>query len=298
MPIEKNPSTPLPLHYIPPGGRPYRVKTSDDLESIARMHGIQYRDLVVYNFGTTDPAEINWYLRRNVGCTCPTHDRKNWMFTSDAQPGIIYLPPPNSGSAPVPNASSTAASRDKAARSDIWFGIGAQTGGHLAIAGKDTLEACIYSIQSYNDRFWLNVDGYRLGPGLGGSIGAVLVIVSHLSAPNRLQGQKLSSFDFQAAMVGKWGDLAKDLKSFKAVQRLASAGHIIDKTMSLLEYEKTREAIMTTKEVVMATREVMEESEQPVVSVIPIPFAGAGAELSLYWHWGSLFVHDSTVVSQ
>jgi len=36
---------------------------------------------------------VNWYLRRNVGCF-RTRDRgKNWAFSSDAKPGIVFIPP-------------------------------------------------------------------------------------------------------------------------------------------------------------------------------------------------------------
>jgi hypothetical protein len=30
-------------------------------------------------------------------------------------------------------------------------------------------EACLFSFDSYQKRFWLNIDGYRVGPGFGGS---------------------------------------------------------------------------------------------------------------------------------
>ena len=42
-----------------------------------------------YLTDTTDPAEVNWYLRRNTGCT--KTNGTNWAFSSSAKPGIIYL---------------------------------------------------------------------------------------------------------------------------------------------------------------------------------------------------------------
>jgi hypothetical protein len=89
MPIEKPPRNP---NYVPPGGMPYKVKTGEDLRSIAKGHGLSEAELIKFNFGTTDRAEVNWFLRRNVGCNKPTHDGKNWVFTSDAKPGLIYIP--------------------------------------------------------------------------------------------------------------------------------------------------------------------------------------------------------------
>jgi hypothetical protein len=92
MPIEKAPRIPLAINYIPTGSRPYRVKANDDLHSIAKANGISEAQLLKFNFNTTDAAEVNWYLRRTVGCKKATADGKNWMFTSDATPGIIYIP--------------------------------------------------------------------------------------------------------------------------------------------------------------------------------------------------------------
>src|SRR5262249_10728996 len=51
-------------------------------------------DLIDYNFRTRAPDEVNWYLRRNVGCRKTSRDGKNYIFSTDASPGIVYLPPP------------------------------------------------------------------------------------------------------------------------------------------------------------------------------------------------------------
>jgi hypothetical protein len=48
--------------------------------------------LIEFNFKTQNPEEINWYLRRNVGCKKQTRDGKNWMFSTNAAPGVIYRP--------------------------------------------------------------------------------------------------------------------------------------------------------------------------------------------------------------
>jgi hypothetical protein len=79
---------------------PYRVKGSDDNRnpnrdtwvSVARQHNPDVKKLIWFNFETENPDEVNWYLRRNVGCTLPTPDGRNWLFHDGAKPGIIYLP--------------------------------------------------------------------------------------------------------------------------------------------------------------------------------------------------------------
>jgi len=94
MPIEKAPSTPLPQNFRPVGGTPYQVQTGDTWISLAAKVHINVWNLIDYNFHTRNPDEVNWYLRRNVGCRKTAHDGKNYMFSSDAKPGIVYLPSP------------------------------------------------------------------------------------------------------------------------------------------------------------------------------------------------------------
>ena len=113
MGIEKAPTRPVPQNFRPEGGIPYRVKDADNWWSVARKVGVDVWDLIDYNFETRNPAEVNWYLRRNVGCKTTTFDGKNYKFQG-ASPGIIYLPP---------------AGKTTTKPSGIWFGIGGRGGG-------------------------------------------------------------------------------------------------------------------------------------------------------------------------
>ena len=99
MPIEFPPKNPLPQKYVPPGGKPYRVTDTDDWASVARKFNVDVGALIEFNFNTRAAPEVNWYLRRNVGCSRPTRDGLNWMFAG-ANPGIVYIPP----SPPPPSA--------------------------------------------------------------------------------------------------------------------------------------------------------------------------------------------------
>ena len=94
MPIESKPANPLPENYVPPSGTAYPVADTDDWDSVARKFHVEVGTLIEFNFKTRNPQEVNWYLRRNVGCTRPTRDGKNWMFAG-AKRGIVYIPPTN-----------------------------------------------------------------------------------------------------------------------------------------------------------------------------------------------------------
>jgi len=88
------PKNPLPSNYTPPGGERYKVRNEDSWTSLAQKKGIDVGDLIEFNFKTRDPGEVNWYLRRNVGCRKTADDGRNWAFSADASPGFIYFPPP------------------------------------------------------------------------------------------------------------------------------------------------------------------------------------------------------------
>ena len=92
MPIERRPANPLPKSYIPSGGLLFKVSDNDDWRSVAQKFGIDVNTLIEFNFKTRNPDEVNWYLRERVGCRKMTNDGVNWMFSSTAMPGIIYIP--------------------------------------------------------------------------------------------------------------------------------------------------------------------------------------------------------------
>ncbi|CAN0458453.1 unnamed protein product, partial [Hapterophycus canaliculatus] len=54
--------------------------------------GLSAKYLMKYAFGTTDPRNVNWYLRMVVGCKALGTFGKNYEFTTSADPGLIWLP--------------------------------------------------------------------------------------------------------------------------------------------------------------------------------------------------------------
>lgn len=93
IPLERKPRNPLPPGHTPSQGTPRRVRDGDDWHSLAVKNGLDAKALIHFNFQTTDPAEVNFYLRTKVGCKQTTFDGKNWKFSSGDSPGIIFIPP-------------------------------------------------------------------------------------------------------------------------------------------------------------------------------------------------------------
>ncbi len=72
----------------------HKVQTGETLESIAKANGLPWQVLAKFNWGTSVPEEIDRHLRDDVGCTKKTKDRKNYIFDSSDDPGLIYIPKP------------------------------------------------------------------------------------------------------------------------------------------------------------------------------------------------------------
>ena len=72
----------------------HKVKTGETLAGLAKANGLTWQMLADFNWGTSEPYEINNHLRFSVGCTKKTKDRKNYRFDDSDDPGLIYIPKP------------------------------------------------------------------------------------------------------------------------------------------------------------------------------------------------------------
>jgi hypothetical protein len=93
VPIEHPPTNPVPRNNGSAKSRRHKVRDGESWHSLASRYGVAAKQIIYLNFRTLKPEEINWYLRHYVGCNRQTKDGKNWMFSSTANPGIIYIPP-------------------------------------------------------------------------------------------------------------------------------------------------------------------------------------------------------------
>jgi hypothetical protein len=70
--------------WPPKNGREYQVLDTDDWWKIAAREHIDAWDLIIFNFDTHVPEEVNWYLRELVGCH-HTKDKRNYAFFGAAR---------------------------------------------------------------------------------------------------------------------------------------------------------------------------------------------------------------------
>lgn len=98
--MAKKPYTKYPKHPIskwpPSGGTPFEATPWDNWWTAADYCGREnVWDVIYFNFQTTDPAEVNWYLENLLGCTKMDKKKQNYGFgRKDGAPIYIYLPDP------------------------------------------------------------------------------------------------------------------------------------------------------------------------------------------------------------
>jgi hypothetical protein len=84
-PWGSNDTEPVKHREVKPGP----LDTFWDLAAKVDRHSNPW-DIIIYNFETEDPLEVNWYLHHAVGCW-KSSDGLNFNFES-ADPGKLYLP--------------------------------------------------------------------------------------------------------------------------------------------------------------------------------------------------------------
>jgi len=95
MANEREPDNPLSVDFVPEGAvETHYVSDDENWASVAAQYNVNVKDLIYFNFHTNVPEEVNWYLRRNTGCNVSKDGGRNWAFSSSADPGRIYIPPP------------------------------------------------------------------------------------------------------------------------------------------------------------------------------------------------------------
>jgi hypothetical protein len=251
---------------------------------------------------------VNWYLRNHVGCDRPTADTHNWTFSNSAKPGVIHLPL-------FPGAVA-------AGRTNVWYGLGLKGGGMLFVIKKMAGEAVLFSHDDPDASFALSIDGWAAGAGLGGGVGAVLVVATGLDDPARLHHQNLDDelqCEWNIALGKKWDKLFKTARKAPALEKLmrvasqvagpklaavaksikqgklsgAAWRHAIRAASKLgpEEYEKLHDAATSALDVagIDYATELPKVAiiDLPLLDLVPVP---TSLELSIHWGFAELTV--------
>lgn len=271
MLIEETPARPVSKQRKPDGFTQYKVKDGDTLENIAQRYYLTSGELAYENFKTKDPGKINWYLRNRVGCTQLTEDGKHWAFSSDATPGTIYVPKQKTN---VPK--KLEGERKVPLLKNVWAGVAKAHSGDLFVVGAHDLTGMVYNLGDGVPgvrNAMLNINGFKFGAGLGGSISAVFVLCYGYKSAEAMNGVA-GGPDFDLALGAKLSSL---LKSFQAGAKAVD---------TVQKYKKTR----YIAENLIKNRSFA--TEDSAIITLPIPLAGVGLHA-----WGGYKFGDVSIMS-
>lgn len=161
--------------------------------------------------------------------------------------------------------------------STLWVGIGESHSGDLVAVGRYNWNGRLYRASAddggFVDYVDLMADGWKLGGGLGGSVGAIVVVAHGVKSPHEFNKKgEWSDWDLDLAIGGKLGDVLKGLKGI---------GKIVT-TMEKYE-ELSHAAIEITKNKGFVKK-----------GLYTIPMLGVGAGLHV---WTGRKYGDVTVIS-
>jgi len=155
---------------------------------------------------------------------------------------------------------------------DVWAGVAKSYSGDLFVVGAHDLTGKVYNLGDPDKNIRnaiININGYKLGVGLGGSVSGVFVLAHGYRTAQEMNGVS-GGWDFDLAIVSKLSDFLKGLKGL---------GQVID-TM-----EKYKKMTALTQNVIKNLG-----ITEPGIYTIPIPFTGFGMHV-----WGGFKFGDVSV---
>lgn len=72
----------------------HRVSTGDTLESIAQAHGIDAKQLSLFNWGASDDESVQQALQDYLGCSKKSPDGRRFQLDDGDRPGVVYIAEP------------------------------------------------------------------------------------------------------------------------------------------------------------------------------------------------------------
>jgi len=171
---------------------------------------------------------------------------------------------------------------------ESWLGIGVKGGGTLALVGAETLFGEVTNLGFVQDRHTITISSIRVGAGLGGGAGFVVIIVYNCANLMNLDGTEATDWSINIALGAKWDAVAKVLAKKQFFMTLIKLGNKfakatpgdLDNLRNSMSYLYTCYGIASMK--------------GPTVVTLDIPFAGVGAELSVHYLDGEISIGKLT----
>ena len=267
MPAERESARPVSKNRKPDGFEPYKVKDGDSWKKIAERYGLGAGELAYENVGTTNPFELHSYTQTSQECSQEPPATRHSVVSADTNLETIYVPKRRST---IPRRLDS--DRRVPNLNNVWAGIAKAHSGDLFVGGAHDLTGMVYNLgDSIPDvrNAVLNINGSKIGLGLGGSVSAVFVLCHGYNSAEAMNGSK-NTFDFDLALGPKLSSAIKSLRYFDAA---------VD---TVQKYKKTR----YIAENLLKNKDFAEGG----IFHIPIPFAGAGLHAWIGYKFGDVSV--------
>lgn len=179
--------------------------------------------------------------------------------------------------------------------SNVWFGFGVNYGGQFFLIGTNAAHGWMYSLDSYDRSFVFSSDSWRIGPGLGGSWGVSLIIITSLPDPKLMNSHVSSGVDFEVGLGVRWGEVAKNAKHLATVRRIstqmqkskgmqqASQNAVVKQALKLSpdDWNGIRKRIIE----LIDNAGMKFDSPLPCKYTIAVPVPYSALELSAFWQF-------------
>jgi hypothetical protein len=153
-------------------------------------------------------------------------------------------------------------------------GVGAR-GGIFGGAGYDRTEAAMFS-SDFSDIYWMSIDTLKFGGGAGLAGGACLVVASGLPNLGDLKHCVINGKDWNLSVGFKLKSLGQTAAGLGSIARLALSVRAGEQNWKILS-----EGVSGLKYILNLSSSI-QFGTMPTVTIIDIPFASYGAEISLY----------------
>jgi len=158
---------------------------------------------------------------------------------------------------------------------ETWIGYGVKIGGTLGIVGGETADGKVCNLGYTDEVYPLNISSVRVGPGLGGGVGVVAIMVFNCIVIQGLNDESVSDWSINVSIGGKWSDLVKGLKKRRFFGALArTAGDLTNASPEDVTKIRNAASYMYT------AVEMNNMGGGYKIIVLDIPGAGIGVELS------------------
>jgi hypothetical protein len=188
---------------------------------------------------------------------------------------------------------------------NTWFGVGGKIGGVMIGAGFESTTGYLFNLENPAFNAPFTIENVRLGPGLGGSAGACVLIILNCRSVLTLHNSDVTDWGLNVALGAKLDGLVKLLRGAKefdllwpvARQALRVVGQMRGGTVQMAKKVAPAlkgmgltpddfDKIKTAVNYAWNAKNTLDRDSKPFILALDIPGVGYGLEVSLVYTQG------------